>query len=95
MEGVIWGLSIDKFFSFCSSMIDHLPSSTPVIRLNTKAAANLKLDSYFQVSIGNFEQTLSKKKFEKQTCACEVNWKGKLCDQQSESKLQSIDTWFF
>jgi len=68
-------------------MIDYLPSSTPVIRLNTKAAANLKLESSFQVSIGNFEQTLSKKKFDKDTCACEVNWKGKHCDQQSESEL--------
>jgi hypothetical protein len=39
------------------------------------------------VSIANFEQRISTHNFGKQTCACDVNWKGKFCNQQSESKL--------
>ena len=66
-------------------MFDHLPASTPVIKLYTKAAAHLKLDMSLEVSIANFEQRLSKNKFDKQTCACDVNWRGKFCNQESES----------
>ena len=71
-------------------MFDHIPS-TSVIKVNAKAAANLKMDLSLEVSIANFEQRISTHNFGKQTCACDVNWKGKFCNQQSEPKLHSVD----
>ena len=73
-------------------MFDHFPS-TPVIKVNAKAAANLKLDLSLEVSIANFEQRISTNRFGKQTCACDANWKGIFCNQQSESKLYSVDNF--